>query len=105
MIETDKDRRRYVRTLGERWKVRGRFLFFISQADFTDADLGRAGVSTSQPMITGVSSDLEDVKTGDVVVAEHPDQVSVDLRGEFRIIDIQPDGSGMTRYLLNRHSP
>lgn len=105
MIESDKDRRRYVRTLGEKWRVRGRSLFFISQSDFADVDLGIPGVSSSQPIITGVSSDLADVRTGDKTQAEDPTEVPAELRGEFEIKDIQPDGSGMTRYLLKRIAP
>ena len=63
--------------------VRGRQINVIFDQQYVDT----LGVETSQPAATCASSDVADV--------EQDDSITVDGR-EYRIIGVQPDGTGVT---------
>jgi hypothetical protein len=69
--------------------VRGRTINVIFDEQYVDA----LGVESSQPAATCSSADVDDV--------EQDDMITISGR-EFRIIGVQPDGTGVTVLRLQR---
>jgi hypothetical protein len=66
----------------------------IFDAPHVDA-LGIGGMEASQPAVMAATHLVRDLAHGDILTVDQED---------FRIVGAQPDGTGVTRFLLERSS-
>lgn len=92
MLESDADRLESLKALGEHISVDGKILWGIFEQVFGEA-LSDPGVSSSDPELTCRSIDVIEVTKDSVI-----ERQSV----QYRVREIEPDGTGMTLLRLRR---
>lgn len=93
MIESLADRRMLVESAGREILLSGQPAFGVFDRSFFSADAGGVGIESSMPSLLAVDEDVVAVAHGSAIVI---DAVT------YHVVNIQPDGTGFTRLLLEK---